>query len=96
MPFNKKNTTDIYGVINLNVLRKGKEFSQKLVLFSLMFIVVSAVFPALFQSFVIVGSSFMQLDFLPVHVLLVIGVLFPLIDIAALFFIRSQTPHFLR
>ncbi|MEK6941590.1 MAG: type II secretion system F family protein, partial [archaeon] len=75
---------------------KSKEFSQKLVLFSMLFIVVSAVFPALFQAFVIVGSSFMQLDFLPVHMLLIVTVLFPLIDLAALFFIRSMTPHFLR
>ena len=29
VPFNKVDTHDVYGVINLNVLRKRKEFSKK-------------------------------------------------------------------
>ena len=28
MPFNKRNTHDLYGVINLNIIRKGIEFSE--------------------------------------------------------------------
>lgn len=75
---------------------KSKEFSQKLVLYSIMFIVVSAVFPAMFLAFITVGSSFMRIGFLPSHIILIVTLVFPLLDIAALFFIRSRTPQFLR
>lgn len=75
---------------------KSKEFSQKLVLYSVLFIVVSAVFPALFQAFIIVGSSFMKLDFSALQVIIIITIVFPLFDIGALLFIKSRTPQFLR
>lgn len=74
----------------------AKEFSGKLVVFSLMFIAVSAIAPALFLAFMAVGSTFMELDFSAEQVLLIAALGFPAIDLAALFYIRSKTPRFLR
>lgn len=74
----------------------SKEFTGKLVVFSLMFIAVSAIIPALFQAFIVVGSMFMELDFTALQVLLIATVLFPLLDLGILIYIRSNTPVFLR
>ncbi len=74
----------------------SKEFSGKLVVFSLMFIAVSAIVPALFQAFIVVGSTFMELDFTAGDVLLIAALGFPAIDIAVLAYIRGKTPAFLR
>ncbi len=74
----------------------AKEFSGKLVVFSLMFIAISAIVPALFLAFVGVGSMFMLLDFTPLQVLIIAIVGFPLLDLIALLYIKSKTPIFLR
>lgn len=75
---------------------QSREFNGKIAFYSLLFIAVSTVFPALFQSFVMVGSGFMEINFTPLQVLLVVALFFPLADIAVLFYIRSKTPVFLR
>ncbi len=74
----------------------AKEYSGKLMVFSLAFISVSAIIPALFQAFTIVGSSFIDVSFSPLEVLLIVAVLFPLVDLALLFYIKSLTPEFLK
>lgn len=74
----------------------AKEFSGKLVVFSLMFIAVSAIVPALFQAFIIVGSMFLEVSLSAVQVVFIVAVLFPVIDIAMLAYVRSRTPVFLR
>ena len=61
-----------------------------------MFIAVSAIVPALFQSFLIVGSTFMQMDFTPVQAIVITTMLLPAIDIGVLLYIRSITPEFLK
>ncbi len=75
---------------------QSKEFNGKLVVYSLFFIAISTIIPALFQAMILVGSSFMEMDFSPLQVLLIIAVGFPAIDIITLLFIRSRTPVFLR
>jgi len=75
---------------------EGKLFSGKLVVLSLLFIAVSAIIPALFQSFSIVGSMVLHMDFTAMQLFLIIVVLFPAIDLAVLFYIRGKTPVFLR
>ncbi|MBS3059622.1 MAG: hypothetical protein J4224_04325 [Candidatus Diapherotrites archaeon] len=75
---------------------KSKEFSGKLVTYSLMFIALSAIIPALFQAFIVVGSTFMELTLSPLQVLLIPALVFPLIDLAVLQLIRSKTPEFLK
>jgi len=71
---------------------ESKKYSGKMVVFSLMFIAVSAIVPALFQAFIVVGSVFMSLDFTPIQILIIVAVLFPLVDIAVLLFIKNQKP----
>ncbi len=75
---------------------EAKAFSGKLALFSLVFIAVSAIAPALFQSFVLVGSTFLSLDWTPAQVLLITAIGFPLLDLLVLLLIRFKTPVFLR
>ncbi|MFH1256451.1 MAG: type II secretion system F family protein [Candidatus Diapherotrites archaeon] len=75
---------------------EAKEFSGKLMVFSLMFIAVSAIIPAIFLAYMIVGSSFMEIEFKPIEVLLISAIGFPLIDCAVLLFIRAKTPIFLQ
>lgn len=75
---------------------EAKAFSGKLALFSLVFIAVSAIAPALFQSFVLVGSTFLSMDWTPGQVLLITAAGFPLLDLLVLLLIRFKTPVFLR
>jgi len=75
---------------------ESKEFSGKIVMFSLVFIVLSAIIPALFQAFITVGSSFMEIPLDGFQVLIIVGVLFPLLDTLLLFYIKSLTPEFLK
>jgi flagellar protein FlaJ len=73
-----------------------KAFSSKMAVFSLLFVAVSAIVPALFESFVLVGSLFLEMDFSAVQVLLIMVVGFPLLDVGVLLFLRGQMPLFLR
>jgi hypothetical protein len=52
--------------------------------------------PALFQSFVIIGSMFLEMRFTALQVLLIVALGFPMIDLAILLFIKQKTPMFLR
>ncbi|MBI5553515.1 MAG: type II secretion system F family protein [Candidatus Diapherotrites archaeon] len=69
-----------------------REFGQKMALYALMFIAVSAILPALFQSFVTIGSAFMELDFTPAHMLFMAAIGFPLLDILMMAFMRFSMP----
>jgi pilus assembly protein TadC len=76
-----------------SVLRaRLKEYHGKLTVYSLLFIAASAVFPAIFQAFVIVGSSFLNIDFSPAQALLVPVLLFPAINAALFTLIRWKRP----
>ena len=75
---------------------ESKEFSGKMVVYALVFIAVSAIVPAMFQSFILIGSYFMRLSFTAQQVLLISVVLFPVLDGAVLLMINKKTPLFLR
>ncbi len=75
---------------------ESRLFSGKLVVLSLLFIAISAIVPGLFQSFTIVGSMILQLRFTALQAFITIAVVFPLIDLCILFYIRNRTPVFLR
>ncbi len=75
---------------------KSKEFSQKIVLYSLIFIAVSAIIPAFFQAFITVGTVFMKIDFTPIQVIIITTGIFPLIDLTILFIIKENTPIHLK
>lgn len=75
---------------------KWKSFAQKLVLFSLVFIGVSALVPALFLAFVTIGSRFLELSLTPGDILLISWGIFPLLDAGVLVMVYWQmppTPH---
>jgi len=75
---------------------QAKEFSARLSVLSVAFIALSAIAPALLQSFIVVGGSFMDIGFGAEMALLVIAVLLPAADIIFLLYTRSLTPEFLK
>ncbi|MCX6800787.1 MAG: type II secretion system F family protein [Candidatus Diapherotrites archaeon] len=75
---------------------ESREFSSKMVVYALVFVAVSAIVPAMFQSFILIGSYFMKISFTPEQVFAIIVVFFPAVDIAILSIINSKTPAFLR
>ncbi len=75
---------------------QSKEFSGKLALYSLFFIAVSTIIPALFLSIILVGSSFLEIGFSATQILLIVCVGFPLVDLLVLFFVKAMTPEFLK
>jgi archaeal flagellar protein FlaJ len=75
---------------------ESKEFSGKMTVYALVFIAVSAIVPAMFQSFLLIGSYFMSIQFTPIEAFLICVIGFPAIDASVLFMIESKTPVFLR
>ena len=70
----------------------AKEFGGKLVMYSLVFIAVSVLLPALFQALIIVGSNFMDIGISPTQALLIPVIGFPLVDIIIMAWIRMRRP----
>ncbi|MFC2174401.1 type II secretion system F family protein [archaeon] len=71
-----------------------REYAGKLAVYSLVFIALSAVLPALFQAYVIVGSAFMSVKLTPSDAFWVPVVAFPVIDCAMLAIIKLRRPFF--
>ncbi len=69
-----------------------KRFSTKLNLFTLLFIVFSAIIPSMFLMFLLVGSSFLEINFSPITIIFITVILFPIIDMFLLLLIRSNNP----
>ena len=65
-------------------------------MYSVVFIVLSAIVPAMFQAFISIGSTFMELDFTSIQILLITTVLFPVINLGILLLIKSKTPEILK
>lgn len=75
------------------VLRsKIKEYNGKMVMYSLVFIACSAVLPALFGAFIIIGSSFLNIAITPLQAFLIPAFFFPMLNICLLFLIRLKKP----
>jgi hypothetical protein len=69
-----------------------KEYTGKMSALSLLFIVISAVVPALSISFIIVGSSFIDFSINGKMILALTSIIFPCIDCAILLYIKSIAP----
>ncbi|GEM_PF-692847 len=69
-----------------------KEYGAKVTLYSLLFIAFSAIIPAVFQTFVIVGSSFLTLGITPEMAFWMPVAVFPLVDVTILLVLRSKRP----
>jgi pilus assembly protein TadC len=93
---------DVYSLKKFNnelLMRQrieSKEFSGKMVVYALVFIAVSAIVPAMFISFILIGSYFMQIQFTALQIFIIVIFVFPLIDSTVLMMINSKTPIFLR
>lgn len=68
----------------------SKKYSTKLNFISLIFIVVSAIVPAIFLMFFLIGSSFLELSISKITIIFVTVILFPVIDLFLLLFMRSN------
>ncbi|GEM_PF-2457002 len=75
---------------------QAKEFSARISAFSVAFVVASAVIPALFQAYTIVGSAFMEIPLSGTEILLIVAGVFPLADICLLLLAKSMTPESLK
>jgi len=73
-----------------------KDFSGKMVVYSLVFVAFSTVMPALFLAFILVGSMFLDLSISPASAFAVVILVFPCLDLAVLLYIREKTPLFAR
>lgn len=69
-----------------------KNYSTKLSLLSLIYIVVSAIVPALFLMFLLVGSNFLEISFSPLTVIFIIVILFPIIDMFIFLTMKANLP----
>jgi archaeal flagellar protein FlaJ len=67
-----------------------KNYSTKLNFISLVFVVVSAIVPALFLMFFLVGSNFFEISISKIGVIMITVVFFPIIDMFILMFMRSN------
>jgi len=73
-----------------------KDFAGKMAVYSLMFVAFSTVLPSLFLATILIGSMILKLDISPFTAFLLVIVVFPLIDIMVLLYIREKTPLFAR
>lgn len=67
-----------------------KNYSTKLNFISLIFVVVSAIVPALFLMFFLVGSNFFDISISNIGVIMITVVIFPIVDMFILMFMRSN------
>jgi Flp pilus assembly protein TadB len=73
-------------------LQLAREYSATLAMASIAFVAVSALFPALFQAYVIVGSRFLSSTVTPLEALLVPVLAFPAVDLLVLGMARWRKP----
>lgn len=89
-----KNKAETFRILSNNFVEQQviaiKNYSTKLNFISLVFIVVSAIVPALFLMFFLVGSNFFEVSFSTIGIIMITVVLFPIIDMFILMFMRSN------
>ncbi len=71
-------------------LTRMREYSSKSIMYSLLLIAVSAVLPALFLTYLIVGSLFLKVPVNPVDAFLFPTMVIPIMDITLLMFIWAK------
>lgn len=74
---------------------KSRVFAGKQAFFGLLFISASAIVPALFSAYVMIGSSFLSLTFSRADILLAFAVVFPLSDFLILLYLSESKPKVL-
>lgn len=71
---------------------KMKNYSTKLNLITLIYIVVSAIVPAMLLMFFIVGGNFFEISFSSITIVFICVIIFPVIDMFLLLVLRSSLP----
>jgi hypothetical protein len=71
---------------------KLKNYATKLNLTTLVFVVVSAIVPALFLMFLLVGSNFLEISFSALSIIIIVCIVFPIIDMFLLLIMKSNMP----
>ncbi len=71
---------------------KMKNYSTKLNLITLLYIVVSAIVPAMLLMFFIIGGNFFEISFSQTTVIFICVVVFPIVDMFLLLVLRSSLP----
>ena len=88
------NKSDNLRTLSKTIIEKqksdSKRYSTKLNFISLIFIVISAVVPAIFLMFFLIGASFLELSISKTTIIFVTVVLFPVIDLFLLLFMRAN------
>ena len=96
LEFGSKNKSYSLNIISESLVNKQnlklKNFSSKLNLITLIYIVISTILPAMILIFFIVGSNFFELSFSKFSIIFIITILFPIIDMFLLFFLKSTMP----
>ena len=70
-----------------------KNYSNKTMLLTIIFVIVSAIIPALFQAFILIGSISLNVQLTSFQSFLIIVILFPLLDISILGIIYFLMPE---
>lgn len=90
------NKADSLKTLSRNIVEKQnykiKNYSTKLNLLSLIYIVISAIVPALFLMFILVGSNFLEISFSPLTIIFVIVILFPIATMFIFLIMKSSLP----
>jgi Flp pilus assembly protein TadB len=88
------NKSDNLRTLSKTIIEKqksdSKRYSTKLNFISLIFIVISAVVPAIFLMFFLIGASFLEFSLSKTTIIFVTVVLFPVIDLFLLLFMRAN------
>lgn len=88
-----RNKAEVFRLISNNFIDEQslaiKNYSTKLNFISLVFVVISAIVPALFLMFFLVGSNFFEIGFSNIGIIVITVVIFPVIDMFILLFMRA-------
>ncbi len=89
-----KNKAETFRILSNNFSEQQslaiKNYSTKLNFLSLVFVVASAIVPALFLMFFLVGSNFFEISISPFGIIMITVVVFPIIDMFILLFMRAS------
>jgi len=88
------NKSETFRILSNNFIEQQglamKNYSTKLNFLSLIFVVVSAIVPALFLMFFLIGSNFFEISFSVEGIIVITVVVFPIIDMFILLFMRAN------
>ncbi|MDO8428684.1 MAG: hypothetical protein Q7S92_05725 [Candidatus Diapherotrites archaeon] len=73
-----------------------REYHSKISVYSIFFVTLSAIVPALFLGFAIIGSAFLDLGLTSLEIWMITGFIFPFLNFCLLLGIQEKTPNLVR